>query len=559
MQKGTRLTKRIVALFLVLLLSIESFGAVVSDNDGSAFITKAEFDSLKNNFQSQIDQYNTSIDSKIDGAIASYLAGIKTASETNLPVLVNNYDEINWIKELYFYGKYKKWTTQSDYTGQLSDGWYKPSLNEKRHNLRDPSIELWDSWQLAFQFNVISMQLIINGLNYGVAFGDNRKHTESNASCPVGCIKFEKNNEGIWIPTALENMSLMGGYLVSIAHTVDALDSLYQFQLAQGHTTYYGINFETAASDQILNYTLYLRNTVSTSTYNRFKSILKTDNADWPVGWSSRDMSAEGTIAQATKCIYNTTGTTNYLYNGSTATWHTISSAYYQRILNSLLYGMFGKDNNTSANAYRLIRSTGERHICDWQGSTASGVLSTSGERISILEGGYSNYTSEGPKTMTNSLVMNLPHWPTIKLSDIASGKFMYGKEMLKMGQGLPLVSDIRENGYLKITFDTEVNDILTDTRVADDINIDIKKDDFLSSGTDWVTAYDGLVDPNQTSASTITLHNYKPTLSGTNKTVELTIPINKDEKLWMRVAPDTNDMGRYARISNLKINFVSN
>ena len=74
-----RLIKRALALFLVLLLSIESFAAVVSDNDGSAFITKAEFDSLKNDFQSQIDQYNTSIDSKIDGAIAAYLAGVRVS------------------------------------------------------------------------------------------------------------------------------------------------------------------------------------------------------------------------------------------------------------------------------------------------------------------------------------------------------------------------------------------------------------------------------------------------------------------------------------------------
>ena len=71
------MVKRFFALLLVVLMSINTMGAVVSDNDGSAFITKAEFDSLKNNFQSQIDQYNTSIDSKIDGAIASYLAGIK--------------------------------------------------------------------------------------------------------------------------------------------------------------------------------------------------------------------------------------------------------------------------------------------------------------------------------------------------------------------------------------------------------------------------------------------------------------------------------------------------
>ena len=84
MRKSTKIVKRIMALFLVVLMSINSFGAVVSDNDGSAFITKAEFDSLKNNFQAQIDQYNTSIDSKIDGAIAGYLSGIKLGKKNPL-------------------------------------------------------------------------------------------------------------------------------------------------------------------------------------------------------------------------------------------------------------------------------------------------------------------------------------------------------------------------------------------------------------------------------------------------------------------------------------------
>ena len=93
MKKGIRLVKRMVALFLVLLLSIESFGAIVSDNDGSAFITKAEFDSLKNDFQSQIDQYNTSIDAKIDGAISAYLAGIKVESTSIKSLLVRTWPD----------------------------------------------------------------------------------------------------------------------------------------------------------------------------------------------------------------------------------------------------------------------------------------------------------------------------------------------------------------------------------------------------------------------------------------------------------------------------------
>ena len=71
--------KRIICLFIVLG-NIISFAAVVSDNDGSTFTTKAELEALKKDFNEQIDQYNISIDTKIDGAIAAYLAGIKLAN-----------------------------------------------------------------------------------------------------------------------------------------------------------------------------------------------------------------------------------------------------------------------------------------------------------------------------------------------------------------------------------------------------------------------------------------------------------------------------------------------
>ena len=77
--KRIKINKKVTCLLFIFLLNINSFSAIVSDNDGSAFITKAEFDSLKNNFQSQLDSYNTSIDNKIDNAIASYLAGISVS------------------------------------------------------------------------------------------------------------------------------------------------------------------------------------------------------------------------------------------------------------------------------------------------------------------------------------------------------------------------------------------------------------------------------------------------------------------------------------------------
>ena len=127
MRKGTRIFKKYIATFLIVLMSINSFGAVVSDNDGSAFITKAEFDSLKNNFQSQIDKYNTSIDSKIDGAIASYLSGISVARTTQLSTLC--YDgagiisvrageaDIPWVEGMIYYEMLTYWHWDNPWSG----------------------------------------------------------------------------------------------------------------------------------------------------------------------------------------------------------------------------------------------------------------------------------------------------------------------------------------------------------------------------------------------------------------------------------------------------------
>ena len=109
-----KMGKKALCLIFAFLLSINSFAAIVSDNDGSAFVTKAEFDSLKKNFADQIDNYNDSIDAKIDGAIASYLAGIqleKKIVETDLltPLSNNYYFDSNYKippTKIGDYGKY---------------------------------------------------------------------------------------------------------------------------------------------------------------------------------------------------------------------------------------------------------------------------------------------------------------------------------------------------------------------------------------------------------------------------------------------------------------------
>lgn len=96
------MAKKAICLIFTFLLSINSFAAIVSDSDGSAFVTKTEFDALKNDFKDQIDNYNLSIDAKIDGAIASYLASIKksTKKEINFKLDQKVWTPINSVKQV---------------------------------------------------------------------------------------------------------------------------------------------------------------------------------------------------------------------------------------------------------------------------------------------------------------------------------------------------------------------------------------------------------------------------------------------------------------------------
>ena len=83
--------KFILCILLILSINFTSF-ATVGANDGSAFVTKSEFDALVNTFNEQMDDYEESLVTKIDGAIANYLAGLSSESTNALPSIINNID-----------------------------------------------------------------------------------------------------------------------------------------------------------------------------------------------------------------------------------------------------------------------------------------------------------------------------------------------------------------------------------------------------------------------------------------------------------------------------------
>ena len=72
-----------MALFIIALLNINTY-ATQSSNDGSAFVTKAEFDTLMQNFNENMNIYQADLNAKIDDAIASYIGGLSGTTSVNI-------------------------------------------------------------------------------------------------------------------------------------------------------------------------------------------------------------------------------------------------------------------------------------------------------------------------------------------------------------------------------------------------------------------------------------------------------------------------------------------
>ncbi len=113
--KSKRFIAKIAAI-LIVALCFNNMAAIVSDNDGSAFITKAEFESLKADFDQQIENYQRSIDNKVDGAIAAYLAGLMVGSTGYFTPNIRDLEDVKWRDKLIRIGKVRTWTTGTNYT-----------------------------------------------------------------------------------------------------------------------------------------------------------------------------------------------------------------------------------------------------------------------------------------------------------------------------------------------------------------------------------------------------------------------------------------------------------
>ena len=562
--------KRAVATFLVVLMSINSFAAVVGDNDGAAFITKAEFESLKNDFQTQINRYNTSLDNKIDGAIASYIAGARVGKQENVKLLVDNYSDMMWVRDYYVYGKWRKWTARTTYTEQNSNAWFKPSLNEKRRTFRNGDVQVIDHWSTAFMYAFVRYNFRITSFNNGVINNENSAKTYTVASAglvPTALVKLIESDDGAWVvdtSNPLVNSFIDAPYLYIPEHGLDEFSGAYVYNLGQFNASLNKITVNAISGNQIFNITNKLNYNGGTDNVTA-RSVVTNDMVEWPPGWQGGgplSLSSAAAFASTTYAYRDGLTVSNYFSTG--CTWNLMDSATATSQIKSFNNLMLGKDCNTKVNIGKhLGKDNGERVLYDLKDAKSFGSLSGNWLNGRYMETAMNTSAAVPFVTLGNTGSLGIPHWPTEDLKKLTTGMFSYNNNRIKFGQGLPLIIDNQSDGTLQIQFEYNVKNILNNAIVNNKIHLDVKKSDFmLASGDagyidDYVkNAYSGFVNPATTTSAEITLHNYA--INSSTGTIQLTIPIKTNESLWFRIAPQDTTMGIYVGIKNLRITKIT-
>ena len=304
--------KKALCLIFAFLFSINSFAAVVSDNDGSAFVTKAEFEALKENFDNQISQYNTSIDSKIDGAIAAYLAGTvkkKTCFEPYYSVTASD-KYITGVASDYNTIKKQLWNRGSGLFAILGDGGGAPQ-----------SMFPFMSCGGALNSWAYAEEQVGNYLNYfpGFEFDKDgnivKSWAEDNLSLCVNTIWAGDNASG-YFPSS---SGLMAGFLTTGFDSIEKLNVCYSNVI--GSSNYRYTSMWTGTSQTSNNYKLSdFTKTFMTNNYKNFLIDVSNSFAHTNPSWQWWDIFRVGTfVVKNTQFIaskvQNTSQNANYIYN----------------------------------------------------------------------------------------------------------------------------------------------------------------------------------------------------------------------------------------------------
>ena len=388
---------------LLLIICMNSFAAVVSDNDGTAFITKAEFDSLKNSFQTELDEYNSRIDNKMDDAISGYLSGVKASKLTEIKPIVSNYADIMWQPNYKVYGQWIKWTNNTSKTQSSSNVWFAPSLAEKRWTWRGTDWWLWDNMEHAF--GSITACYHVSGTEMSGGLSVNNGYGSGSAgysqSCPTLTIQLSENKtDNVWyVPnaiSALTNMYCTTRDTYSDAHPVyPDSGGLYIFSFTSDSAELTSApTILTPGSGEYFKHRFTIKN--SAGTTGTYTSAMNRNNTVFPWVWRTASAFAGPNMSDFT----NATATTdpNFIksdYFSTGCTFHKLDNSSTIKQYTLLHNMMLGSNYDQNVNVAKYKGSRSEGYSYDMSESTQYATFKGTYDRSVVSSlGWFSNSIS---------------------------------------------------------------------------------------------------------------------------------------------------------------------
>ena len=556
MKKSTKLLRRILATFLVVLISINSFAAVVGDNDGAAFITKAEFESLKNDFQSQINRYNSSLDSKIDGAIATYLSGVTIAKVSVFTPRIKDYTNIKWMNKFYWKARNLNYTARD--TRTLTDvGWERIPYIRVRQ-IRQGGFRGW----FMFQNDIAVCPIGVDG---------------SPRPSTAGClISYHSDGRGLLTPFwrleekngAWSYLRASDGYLGLIFEQTleDRMWGAYADSSGswwnEGSPMWWGeygysftphnravdathpegtVTVNDPGTGNYLNMTMTYWGSSDWTNLNSATVTLNSKNTNLgaPRGYEWFAQTNWATLTEDDFVDFASDAFSYLPYTNAHIPYN--NNTIRNNLTNVWKYFLLGEDDDTLCNVAYLMDSSklklGPQSKYDFS-SADTVAVTMKNFRVNIYsathpDGSTTAYSMIMPKKRktVGDITFSYPLFPQIKHRDLTNGFMLIdGTTPAKVGDGLPLIKEVDADGTLELTLQGRNYNIENTSATVSNqkVKLYVKKNNFSTSNSaDFYKLENGTTSLNGYGITNITSEN------------KLKIPVKKGDEIWMRIGPN--------------------
>ena len=595
MKKSTKAwLKQQIAWFLLVLMSINSFAAVVSDSDGAAFVTKEEFENLKKEFDTQISRYNESLDRKIDGAIANFLYGQRIDKRERLDPIVSNYKDIRWMHGPYMYFTKRHFNEYTTTAGRYTDttGWQIINPENRRQTINDGYCWFYDHW--AGEFNSATFGCKFHPYDVGEGWGSGRKGVTTARGPSIFAVG--KKNGVYWTVSSKD-----GGFVGELGHDDHYYGRVHlpinPWDDGRGADALGGINNNTRLKYNATNSNLYVENVpldegdllafkivginVEPNSYDPIQMITHIKQSWNPSIITSQfgSLWASGTDALPLKvaCGYDGFMGDNYnrIDSGLVEDNRWATETQYKKDMDNFIFSMWGADVTGMMNFAPPIEEAGVGKYINLAESpnvvtvpmivkqiTLSGNSAMPPNKGTVFDQNLGTTQSVGQvddAPERGQTTFSIPLFYKASWSNICAGDFKNkdGNALCK-SDGMPIIIDSTSNGELKlqIKYEEKADTDTTIVTLTPDHKIKtyFKNEKFTDDKSEFLYGY-----TNYDGTGTITELNgteWNKNATTDEKIISVNIPLQKGDSVWMRIDPLTSN-GIYCAMTDYKCEFI--